>query len=56
MVFNGAKLQNIRYGANEDLKNTCDYLTPEDLIERKECVRDLGIQMNDKADLKDHIT
>ena len=39
------------------LKNTCDHLTPnaEDLIERKECVRDLGIQMNDKADFKDHI-
>ena len=57
MVFNGAKFENIRYGENEELKNTCDYLTPdaEDIIERKECVRDLGIKMNDKADFKDHI-
>ena len=57
MMFNGTKFENVRYGASEDLKNTCDYLTPnaDGVIERKQVVRDLGIQMNEKADFSDHI-
>ena len=39
------------------MKNICNFLTPnaEDVIERKEIVRDLGIMMNEKADFSDHI-
>ena len=57
MLFNGNKFEMLRYGKNEDLKNSCNYLTPnfEDIIERKEVVKDLGIKMNDDANFKDHI-
>ena len=57
MLFNGSKFEIIRYGKNETLKNTCNYLTPnaEDIIERKEVVRDLGIKVNENANFKDHI-
>ena len=57
MQFNGAKFENIRYGQDEDLKNTCDYITPnaDGMITRKEQVKDLGIIMNEKADFTDHI-
>ena len=57
MIFNGSKFEILRYGKNEDLKNTCNYLTPnaEDIIERKELLKDLGIKMNDKADFTDHV-
>ena len=38
MQFNGAKFENIRYGQDEDFKNTCDYITPNAnvMITRKE--------------------
>ena len=57
MIFNGTKFEILRYGNNEDLKNTCNYLTPnaEEIIERKELLKDLGIKMNDKADFTDHV-
>ena len=57
MMFNSAKFEVIRYGRNEDLKNTCDYLTPNagGVIERKEKLRDLGIIMNERADFSDHV-
>ena len=57
MVFNGDKFENLKYGTNEDLKNSCNFLTPnsDGIFERKECLRDLGIQMNEKADFSDHI-
>ena len=57
MIFNGNKFEVMRYGKNEELKNTCNYLTPnaEELIERKEIVKDLGIKMNDKANFNDHV-
>ena len=37
----------MRYGKDEELKNTCNYLTPnaEEFIERKEIVKDLGIKL-----------
>ena len=45
MMFNSAKFEVLKYGRNEDLKNTCNYLTPdaEGVIRRKEKLRDLGI-------------
>ena len=49
MVFNGKKFEMLRYGKDKDLKNSTVYLTPEDLIEVKECLRDLGIKMSDNA-------
>ena len=57
MILNGNKFEVIRYGKDEELKNTCNYLTPnaEEFIERKEIVKDLGIQMNDKANFNDHV-
>ena len=43
MLFNGKKFEMLRYGKNQDLKNSTNYLTPraEDLIEVKETLRDL---------------
>ena len=43
ILFNGKKFEMLRYGKNQDLKNSTNYLTPgaEDLIEVKETLRDL---------------
>ena len=48
MLFNSTKFEMMRYGTQEDIKISTDYLTPdcEDFIERKETQRDLGIIMN----------
>ena len=58
MKFNGKKFEVLRYGTNQDLKNSTNYLTPgaEDLIEVKESLRDLGIQMSDDAKFSQHIS
>ena len=58
MLFNGKKFEMLRYGKNEDLKNSTMYLTPgaEDFIEVKEDLRDLGIQMADNAKFSIHIS
>ena len=47
----------LRYGKNQELKNATNYLTPgaEDLIEVKENLRDLGVQMADDAKFSEHI-
>ena len=57
MAFNPEKFELLRYGWNDDLKNSTEYLTPdaEDIIERKECLRDLGIQMSDNGKFSSHI-
>ena len=57
MAFNGKKFEMLRYGRNENLKIETNYLTPkaEDIIEIKECLRDLGIQMSDDAKFDNHI-
>ena len=57
MVFNGKKFEMLRYGTDQELKNSTNYLTPEseDFIEVKECLRDLGIQMSDDARFTAHI-
>ena len=57
MAFNGKKFEILRYGQDEGLKESSEYLTPqaEDLIERKECLRDLGIQMSEDGKFANHI-
>merc|ERR1712208_163601 len=57
MAFNGKKFVMLRYGRNENLKIETNYLTPkaEDIIDIKECLRDLGIQMSDDAKFDNHI-
>ena len=57
MAFNSNKFEVLRYGWNQELKNSTEYLTPdsEDLIERKEALRDLGIQMSDTGKFSNHV-
>ena len=57
MKFNASKFEVLKHGKNESLKDEFSYFTPnyEDIIERKEVLRDLGIQANDKATFEDHI-
>ena len=45
MAFNSNKIEVLRYGWNQEVKDSTDYLTPnsENFIERKECLRDIGI-------------
>ena len=56
MKFNGNKFELLRYGSNEDLKFSTNYLTPgaEELIDTKECLRDLGVMMSDDAKFTEH--
>ena len=53
----GKKFEMLRYGPNNDLKNSTNYLTPqyEDLIEVKESLRDLGVIMSDDASFTSHV-
>ena len=57
MVFNATKFEVLKHGKNEELKNEYEYLTPdcENLIERKDALRDHGIIMNEHANFDDHI-
>ena len=57
MDFNSNKFEVLRYGWNQELKESTDYLTPDadNFIERKECLRDLGIQMNENAKFSNHV-
>ena len=57
MKFNASKFEVLKHGKNESLKDDFTYFTPEydDIIERKEVLRDLGIQANDKATFEEHI-
>ena len=57
MAFNSNKFEVLRYGWNQELKNSTEYLTPdsEDLIDRKEALRDLGIQMSDTGKFSNHV-
>ena len=51
MNFNGKKFQVVRYGPNEELKNSTEYFSGsyDEIIERFETVRDLGVQLSDDA-------
>ena len=53
MVFNGTKFQVIRYGHNEDLRNSTEYFTEgkKFIFERSETLRDLGVILSDDATL-----
>ena len=57
MQFNGKKFQVVRYGKDENLKNETLYFTEntENIVERHEVVRDLGVMMSDDASFKDQI-
>ena len=57
MVFNGTKFQVIRYGDDEDLKNSTEYFTEgtSDIIERSETLRDLGVILSDDATFNEHV-
>ena len=57
MLFNGKKFEILRYGKNEDLKNETNYFTPnfEDIIEEKDCLRDLGVLMSNTASFSNHV-
>ena len=55
--FNGKKFEILRYGRNQVLKNSTCYLTPnyDDIIEEKECLRDLSILMSNDGSFSNHV-
>ena len=57
MKFNGKKFQVVRYGPNEELKNNTEYFAGnyEEVIERFNSIRDLGVQMSDDASFNEQI-
>ena len=56
MKFNSTKFEVLRYGKNEEMKCGTMYFSAEDdIIEEKDVLRDLGVQMNNKATFDDHI-
>jgi hypothetical protein len=56
MKFNSTKFEVLRYGKNEEMKfGTMYFSADDDLIEEKDVLRDLGVQMNNKATFDDHI-
>ena len=57
MKFNGNKFQLMRYGNDDSIKDDTIYFTEnmENIIERFDKVKDLGVIMNDEANFKDHI-
>jgi hypothetical protein len=57
MEFNKKKFQVIRYGENEDLKNETSYFAGnyDEVIERFNSLRDLGVQLSDDGKFDEHI-
>ncbi|XP_076061646.1 uncharacterized protein LOC143037393 [Oratosquilla oratoria] len=55
MALNGEKFELVRYGRNEDLKNSTNYKYNNQLITEKEHVKDLGVFMSDDATFSHHI-
>ena len=57
MEFNSKKFEILRYGKDETLKQSSSYFTPnyEDIIEEKESLRDLGVQMSNDASFSIHV-
>ena len=57
MKFNGKKFQVVRYGQNEELKNSTEYFAGnfEEIIERFETIRDLGVQLSDDASFNEQV-
>jgi len=57
MLFNEKKFELLRYGKNQDIKDTTNYTGPlKNQIGEKQCVRDLGIMINNTLTFTDHIT
>ena len=58
MKFNGSKFQLLRYGPNESVKEDTFYFTGdgEEIIDRFENLKDLGVIMNQEATFNDHVT
>ena len=56
MKFNSLKFELIRYGKNNQLKESTTYVTPEwELIDEKDDVRDLGVTLSNCCNFKQHI-
>ena len=57
MLFNGKKFEVMRYGSNNLMKESTSYFTPnyEEVIEEKECLRDLGIIMSNDGAFSNHV-
>ena len=57
MEFNKGKFLVLRYGENEALKNETEYFSGEydEIIERKESLRDLGVQLTDDGTFGEQI-
>ena len=56
MAFNGGKFQLIRLGNNEDIKEETNLFTNnmEGILEPTEAVKDLGVMVDNQANLKTH--
>ena len=56
MEFNSKKFELLRYGQNEELKvDTLYFSADNNIIEEKDVLGDLGVQMNNKATFDEHI-
>ena len=56
MLFNDKKFELLRYGTNQDLKESTSYTSNNgNEIQSKESTKDLGIIMSSSADFKTHI-
>ena len=57
MEFNKGKFIVLRYGENEALKNETEYFSGEydEINERKESLRDLGVQLTDDGTFGEQI-
>ena len=56
MLFNNTKFELLRYGQNEEIKNSTFYITANDeIIEEKDQLRDLGVIVNNQGNFNDHI-
>ena len=56
MQFNENKFQLLRYGTNQDIKDSTSLFEPNSKhIEQTQCVKDLGIKMSDTLSFTDHI-
>jgi hypothetical protein len=56
MLFNDKKFDALRYGTNQELKESTNYISNNGTeIEVKESIKDLGVIMSSSADFKKHI-
>ena len=56
MQFNENQFELLRYGKNQDIKDSTSYFGPNSRkIEQTQCVKDLGIKMSDTLSFTDHI-